>query len=75
MDLDLIRIAYGNIELRPLVAQFTYGKDNLKGRNLKDIADETAVLYGNVIDWASAVKHWYDTLRQVLRLEVAKVAA
>jgi len=58
VDRDLIRIAYEHPEIKPLVAQFTYGKDNLTGWHLTSLANQTSLLYSNLLDWSEALAMW-----------------
>ena len=60
IDQDLIRIAYENPHLRPLIAQFTYGKDNMTGWELRSLAEQTESLYRDLAAWSKALKRWIE---------------
>jgi ADP-heptose:LPS heptosyltransferase len=62
IDQELVRLAYGRAELMPLVAQFTYGKDNLIGNRLDVLAGQTAVLYRNLTEWSRALPNWMNAI-------------
>jgi len=62
IDQELVRLAYGRAELMPLVAQFTYGKDNLTGKRLDVLADQTADLYRNLAEWSRALPNWMNAI-------------
>ncbi|NQT34050.1 glycosyltransferase family 9 protein [bacterium] len=62
VDQNLIRLAYEHPEVKPLVAQFIYGKDNLTGWELSSLARQTASLYENLVSWGRALPNWIDAL-------------
>ena len=62
VDQNLIRLAYEHPEVKPLVAQFIYGKDNLTGWELSSLAHQTAELYENLVSWGRALPNWIDAL-------------
>jgi len=62
VDNNLIRNSYEHPEIKPLVAQFTYGKGNMTGWKLASLADQTAVLYDNLFDWSRALINWIETI-------------
>ena len=60
VDQGLIRMAYEHPEVKPLVAQFTYGKDNMTGWQLSSLAEQTAKLYNDLIAWGEALPNWIE---------------
>ncbi len=66
VDQNLIRLAYEHPEVKPLVAQFIYGKDNLTGWELSLLARQTAELYENLVSWGRALPNWIDALGVVV---------
>ncbi len=67
VDRNLIRIAYEYPEIKPLVAQFTYGKDNLTGWQLSSLANQTSLLYSNLLDWSEALAMWITTIYESVK--------
>jgi len=74
-DLGLIRLGYGNPELMPLVAQFTFGKDNMSGWQLASLARQTAELYRNLAAWGRALPDWVAALSWGVKQAVSAEAA
>ncbi|MFH0766361.1 MAG: glycosyltransferase family 9 protein [Calditrichota bacterium] len=54
IDLQLYRRGYEHPQIMPLVAQFSYSKDNLTGWKLDQLAGQTALLYANLKKWTLA---------------------
>ncbi len=76
IDLDLFRLGYSHPELMPLVAQFTYGKDNLSGWALDILAKETARLYSELHGWNGMLKMWIENITQsIKRVSTCETAA
>ena len=71
IDLDLFRLGYSHPELMPLVAQFTYGKDNLSGWALDNLARETARLYTELLSWNNMLKRWIESISQSIKQALA----
>ncbi|MCF7809423.1 glycosyltransferase family 9 protein [bacterium] len=62
IDLDLIRLAYGSPEVKPLVSQYIYTKENLTGWELSSLASQTAKLHEKLFNWARALIKWINAI-------------
>lgn len=75
IDMSLVRIAYVNPAIGPLIAQFTYAKDNLEGWKLKSLAAQTKSLYVDLIEWSSALENWLKAILKGIEEAVNEEAA
>jgi ADP-heptose:LPS heptosyltransferase len=62
IDLSLIRLAYGSPEVKPLVSQYMYDKENLTGWELFSLASQTAALHGKLLNWTRALIKWINAI-------------
>ncbi|NQU05714.1 MAG: glycosyltransferase family 9 protein [Calditrichaeota bacterium] len=62
IDLSLIRLAYGSPEVKPLVSQYIYDKENLTGWELFSLATQTAELHERLLGWGKALMEWINSI-------------